>query len=190
MPARVGKGKYLTISRADEVRTLALIVALSILPAGGTVAVIALTSQPDLSELTPVGSHTTGYSLLNWESLLRDQPHALNTGPTISSGTAVEVLGYMMEGSRALEKGQWVQEFTLLPEAGNPLHPAHRFGDQMISVRLQGAVRLRFSPRALVWVSGKLQALSGDPVGEKPLYTLDQALAQLADRGEVRKYFR
>jgi len=187
---RVGRKKHPAISRTDEVRTLALIVALTMLPAGGTVAVIALTSLPDLSELTPAASHTAGYSNLSWPSLLRDQPRVLDTGSAISSGAAVEILGYMMDGNRTLDKGEWVHEFTLFPEAGNRILPAHRFGDQMIRVHLLDDARLRFSPRALVWVRGNLRILSGDPNGDKPLYTLEQARAQLGDRGEIRKYFR
>lgn len=151
---------------------------------------IALTTQPDLNELTPVASHTAGLSLLGWESLLRDQPHALDAGSATAPGAAVEVLGYMMDGNRTLENGKWVQEFTLLPEAGNPIHPAHRFGDQMITVHLRDDARARFSLRTLVWVSGSLQALPGDPVGDKPLYTIEQARAKLAGREEIRKHFR
>jgi len=186
----IGSKNHVVISRADEVRTLALIVALAMIPGGGTVAVIAFTTQPDLNELTPVVSHTAGFTLLGWESLLRDQTHTLNAGSAIASGTAVEVLGYMMDGNRTLENGEWVQEFTLLPEAGNPIHLAHRFGDQMITVHLRNDARARFSLRALVWVSGNLKALPGDPVGDKPLYAIEQARAELAGRGEARTYFR
>ena len=190
MPGRVGKKKHLNLSRADEVRTLALIVALAMIPGGGTVAVIALTTQPDLNKLTPVASHTAGFSLLGWESLLRDQPHALDAGSAMASGAAVEVLGYVMNGNRTLENGERMQEFTLSPEAGNPIHPAHPFGDQMITVHLRDGSRARFSPRTLVWVSGSLHPLPGDPIGDKPLYTIEQARAELAGRGAIRKYFR
>jgi hypothetical protein len=95
-----------------------------------------------------------------------------------------------MDGDRTLENGQRVQEFTLLPEAGNPIHPVHRFGDQMITVHLRDGSRARFSPRTLVWVSGSLHPLPGDPIGDKPLYTIEQARAELAGRGAIRKYFR
>ena len=114
------EGRQVAISRAHEVRPLALMVDVAMIPGGGTVAVIALTTQPDLNELTPVASHTAGFSLLGWESLLRDQPHALDAGSAIASGTGVEVLGCLMDGNRTVENGKWVQEFTLLPEAGNP----------------------------------------------------------------------
>jgi hypothetical protein len=132
------------MSRADELRTLALIVALTILPAAGTVAVIAVMSQPDLSGLTPVRSHTAGFSLLSWANLLRDPSHKAGSGPAISSGAAIEVLGYMMDGNRPLKKGQSIPEFILLPETGDPVHPAHLSGDQMISVRLRDDARVRF----------------------------------------------
>jgi hypothetical protein len=186
----IGRKKHIAISRTAEVRTLALIVALAMIPGGGTVAVIAFRTPPDLNELIPVASHTGGFSLLGWENLLRDQAHALDLGAVIASGAAVEVLGYMMDGNRTRENGEWVPEFTLLPEAGNLIQPAHRFGDQMITVHLRTGARARFSLRALVWVSGSLQALAGDPVGDRPLYTIEQARAELAGREEIRKYFR
>jgi hypothetical protein len=59
----------------------------------------------------------------------------------------------------AIGEGQWVQDFVLLPEAGNFLHPAHRFGDQMITVHLEPDTRVRFSSRALVWVGGNISSL-------------------------------
>ncbi len=46
-----------------------------------------------------------------------------------------------------------------------------------------------FSPMALVWVWGTLQASAGDPAGSKPLYALDQAHLRPADKAEIHKYF-
>ena len=83
-----------------------------------------------------------------------------------------------------------VQDFILMSEAGNWMHPAHRYGDQMIAVHLQKNARVRFSPRAVVWVWGTLQSLPGDPGGAKPVYVLEQARAHTADKAEIRRYFR
>jgi hypothetical protein len=178
------------ISRAHEIRTVVLIAALALVPAGGTVAVIALTSQPNLSEFNAVGNHVPGYSLLSWSKLLWDPRQALNAEAAALTGRPAEVLGYMMGGDRAPDKGRWVRAFVLLPEPGNLFHPAHRFGDQMIAVRLLDGTRFRFSPRTLVWVRGKLKAKSGDPAGNTPLYSLEEAYAQLAEKGEIWKYFK
>jgi len=60
----------------------------------------------------------------------------------------------------------------------------------MITVHLRADSRSRFSPRTLVWVAGNLLALPGDPVGDKPLQTIEQARAELAGREEIRKHFR
>jgi hypothetical protein len=79
---------------------------------------------------------------------------------------------------------------VLLPEAGNLLHPAHRFGDQMIAVHLVPDARVRFSARALVWVRGTFRASAGDPAGAEPVYTLDRARVQPASKDEIRKYFK
>jgi len=95
----------------------------------------------------------------------------------------------MVESDRASSEGEWVQDFVLLPEAGNMLHPAHRFGDQMIAVHLERDARVRFSSKALVWVRGTFRASAGDAVGAKPLYALERAHVQRANKDEIRKYF-
>jgi hypothetical protein len=96
----------------------------------------------------------------------------------------------MVEGDRAIGEGEWVRDFVLLPEAGNFLHPAHRFGDQMITVHLEPDTRVRFSSRAVVWVWGTFRAFAGDPAGSKPLYALERARVQAVERGEILKYFK
>ena len=65
-----------------------------------------------------------------------------------------------------------VVEFVLLPEAGNLLHPAHRVGDQMISVHVADGERAQYSPMALTWVWGILRVLPGESDGTTPLYRI------------------
>jgi hypothetical protein len=105
------------------------------------------------------------------------------------NGVAVQALGYMTDGDRPHAKGENVTDFALLPDRGNLIHPAHRFGDQMIAVHLRHGDRIPFSNMALVWVWGTLQASAGDPAGSKPLYALDQARCKPADKTEIHKYF-
>ena len=187
---RQAKGrKKVLISRQTEVRTLALIVAITAVPLIGIVWVISATSRPDLSDLVPIQKSLETYVLLNWATLLREHPHALNVGPS-AAGAQVRALGYMVEAGRPIGDGEWTQDFVLLPEAGNLMHPAHRFGDQMIAVHLQEDARVQFSPRALVWVWGTFHALPGDPAGSKPLYRLERARVQPADRNKIAQYFR
>jgi hypothetical protein len=150
---------------------------------------ISVTGRPDLSDLVPIRNSVENYVVLNWSTLLRDHPHSLDAGSSLSAGAPVQALGYIVEGDRAIGEGEWVQDFVLLPEAGDFLHPAHRFGDQMIAVHLEPDTRVRFSSRALVWVWGAFRASAGDPVGSKPLYALERARVQVAERGEILKYF-
>ena len=96
----------------------------------------------------------------------------------------------MMEGERSIRTGQRVHDFFLLPQGGNLLHPAHRFGDQMIAVHLRSDIQVQFSPRSLVWVAGTFRASLGDPVGARPLYDLEEARVSPASKAEIRKYFR
>ena len=96
----------------------------------------------------------------------------------------------MMDGARPIRAGQPTNSFVLLPDAGQLLHPAHRFGDQMIAVQLRDGDTIKFSPRALVWVWGTLQSSPGDPVGNEPLYALRDARAIPALKADIDKYFR
>lgn len=178
------------ISRAAEIRTLILIAVVIVIPALGAVFAITATSQPDLSDLTPVSSPVENYFVLDWSSLLRDHAHALNASSGMFTGAAVRALGYMVDGDRVLREGAPVQDFVLLPEAGNLLHPAHRFGDQMVAVHLDDNSRIRFSLGAMVWVWGAFRASPGDPAGPKPLYSLERAHALPADKKDIRTYFK
>jgi hypothetical protein len=172
--------KKLPISRWEEFRTLFLIVAVTVVPVGGTVLAVWASTQRNLSGLTPVGNPQEQYSLLNWSSLGQHRPR----------NQAVQVLGYMADGDRPLREGEWVHDFFLLAEAGNLLHPAHRFGDHMIAVHLENDARVQFSSRSLVWAWGIFREVAGDPAGPTPLYSIEQAGARSADKSEIGKYFK
>jgi hypothetical protein len=149
---------------------------------------ISRTSGPDLFDLVPKGATSDGYALLAWYDLERGS-HSLKVGG-VSTGAPVRVLGYMMEGDQPVRDGEMVRRFVLLPDKGNAVHPAHRFGDQMIEVHLGTVDRARFSGGSLVWVWGTLRALPGDPGGPVPLYQLDNARVAPADEREIPRYFR
>ena len=168
------------ITRWDELRTLFLVIGVTVVPVAGTVFVVFASTQPNLSGLTPIRNPQENYSLLNWSSLGRDDPR----------NRAVQVLGYMVDGDHPLRDGDWVKDFVVLPEAGNLLHPAHRFGDHMIAVHLENDARVRFSSRSLVWVWGILRESPGDPSGSTPLHSVEQAGARPADKSEIGKYFK
>jgi len=175
------------LSRRASRILLALIAAI-LLPVIVSVVLTTRASTPDLYDLTPVVSRSDQYRILAWPELERAK-RALNTGG-ISSGTMIRALGYMMEGDRPIHDGERVQGFVLLPDAGNPLHPAHRFGDQMIDVRLGAGNEVRFSERSLVWAGGTLRMLPGDPSGHEPLYVLENARTEPANRADIQKYFK
>jgi hypothetical protein len=102
----------------------------------------------------------------------------------------IRVLGYMMEGDLPIRDGERVQNFVLLADAGNPGHPAHRFGDEIIAVRLGAGNAIRFADRSLVWVWGTLRMLPGDPSGHEPLYILENARTEPANQTDIQKYFK
>jgi len=166
---------------------LIALAAIICLPAVATVILISRTSEPDLFDLVPKVPQLDGYSILAWPDLERAH-HALKAG-ALSSGARIRALGYMMDGDRSAGDHD-VSGFILLPDAGNAFHPAHRFGDQMISVRLEAGKTVRFHERGLVWAWGTLRALPGDASGQKPLYILDDARTQPADKAEIPQFFK
>ena len=181
MAVRARTSKGLSVSRNERLRTLVLVIVITCVPVLGTLLAIVSTTEPDLSDLRPIRQPPDQYELLNWFALRHGH---------FSAQSSVEALGYMMESDRSRHTGDWVRDFVLLPEAGNLLHPAHRIPDEMIAVRLREGERIQFSPRRLVWVWGTFRASPRDPAGLQPLYDLDRARVQLADKSDIPKYFR
>ena len=187
---RIHAKKKAGISRRHEIRFLALLTAGLCVPTLGILMAIFWTAEPDISDLTPVSRNVGDYVILHWSDLERGRPHALLEDSSVFAGARVRALGYMMEGERLIRTGERVHDFFLLPQGGNLLHPAHRFGDQMIAVHLRSDIQVQFSPRSLVWVAGTFRASLGDPVGARPLYDLEEARVSPASKAEIRKYFR
>jgi len=181
MAVRARTSKGLSVSRNEGLRTLVLVIVFTCVPVLGTLLAIVSTTEPDLSELTPIWQTPGQYVLLNWLALRNGH---------LSAESSIQALGYMVESDRSRHTGDWVRDFVLLPEAGNLLHPAHRIPDEMIAVRLREGERIQFSPRRLVWVWGTFRASPGDPAGLQRLYGLDRARVQLADKSDIPKYFR
>jgi hypothetical protein len=182
MVRRAGK-KRSSISPAEERRVLTLVLALACIPMLAAVSAIIVSDKPDLSDLVPVTRCAGDYLVLDWDSLRHSGRHALNTASAAFVGAAVQALGYMMESGQG-------SELVLLPEAGNFLHPAHRFGDQMIAVHLRAAGSSAFAPGDLVWAKGIMRTAPGDPRGSRPLYAIEQASVERAGDVDVRRYFR
>jgi hypothetical protein len=141
--ARIAKQSRL--SRSRGLRTFVLVVAITSVPVLGTLLAIVSTTEPDLSELSPIRQFQGQYGLLKW--------YALRQGDFSPAGS-IQALGYMLEGNRPLHTGDSIRDFVLLPEAGNILHPAHRIPNQLIAVHLREGGEIQFSPRSLVWVWG------------------------------------
>ncbi len=190
MRSPLTRGRTLPISKSEERRTLIILIVAACVPVLGAVCAVTLSSHPDLSGLSPLKEQVGPYVILGWPPLLRDHSHFLNARTSSLSGALIQVLGYMTDGAQPIATGQLVKRFVLLPDAGNLLHPAHRFGDQMIAVNLGDTNLIRFFPGRLVWVCGTFQATPGDPTGGEPLYALGNASAELASKDDIRKYFR
>jgi hypothetical protein len=184
------KGKKPAVSRADSIGIVILATVIAGVPILGTVFISTATSEPDLSELAPINNRIANYVVLNWSELLQDRPSDMRRAPLQPSDGKVQALGYMFDGDRQTSKGEWVKEFVLLPDAGTLVHPAHRIRDQMIAVHLEDSKRIQFSPRSLIWVWGSFAVSSEPAVRSKPLYSLEQARVKLADKADIRRYFK
>jgi hypothetical protein len=170
-------------------RALALIVTIACIPLVGTILAIVITSKPDLSALVSSNAQVGNYIVLSWRKLLQTH-HELSSTAAKLDGAAVQALGYMVDGDKSIHPGDLVQDFVLLPDAGNILDPAERFGDQMINVHLRQSDRIPYSPRQLVWVWGTFRTSWGDPSGPTPLYHLESSRTQPADRADIGRYFQ
>jgi len=177
-------------SRADERKTLLLIIAIAMVPTVG--AALAIMTSPmgsDLSDLVSIKPVADGKGILDWPVLLRERSFGLNSDPRMMVAAADCALGYMAAGDKPVRDGDQTNEFILLPETGNLLHPAHRFGDQMIDVRLRAGGKLRFAGQSLTRACGSFHSSSGDPEGHEPLYVLADADAMRVGRSYIARYF-
>ena len=143
---------------------------------------------PDLFDLTPTAARIDGYTLVAWHDLERLRGALKTGGP--STGSPTRVLGYMMDDEKPIRDGTQVNRFVLLPDAGSAVHPAHRFGDQMIGVQLRTGSAILFKQGRLVWVWGTWKVLAGNSTGDKPLYQVQDSHVENADKAEIGKYFR
>lgn len=84
---------------------------------------------------------------------LERRARALRQGASVFAGARVQALGYMMELDRSIRAGEAVRDFLLLPDPGSAIHPAHRFGDQMIAINQMIAIHLGVELRLLAFSS-------------------------------------
>ena len=80
--------KKVSVSRADSIRVLVLVTIVASVPILGTIFVTASTSEPDLSELSPINRRAGQYVVLDWSTLLlQHQPDDSKTGTVIPAGS-------------------------------------------------------------------------------------------------------
>jgi hypothetical protein len=178
------------VTSREERRTLLLVVIITCIPVIGATWAIVATSAEELSDLVPLKAEVEGYTLLGWPDLIEKEPGTPSRSAGVREGAPVRILGYMMDSDSRNDLDEMVCDFILLPDAGHLLHPAHRFGDQMIAVHLQPSDCVTFTPRSLVWAFGNLRIVKGNPIGPVPLYHLDEASANAAPREDIRRFFK
>jgi hypothetical protein len=60
----------------------------------------------------------------------------------------------------------------------------------MIAVHLEDGTRIQFSPRALAWAWGNLQASAGLGPRSEALYILKRASLKAAGKTDIQRYFK
>jgi hypothetical protein len=186
---KVARSKGDQERQREHRRTLALITIIACVPFLTVILIAVLSTEPDLSDLLPSNEQIGEHIVLSWSELLQPRGQ-MNSAVMKFDGAGVRVLGYMMDGDKGVRSGDLVRYFFLLPYAGNLLGPAERFGDQMVSVRLREGDYLPFSPRQLIWAWGTFRVSRGDSSGPTPLYSLESARGQTADRADIALYFQ
>ncbi len=157
------------------------------------ILLVAADIRTDLSDLIPSESLSEpGTFLIGWKDLERDNGISLEEQRS-HNGRRVRLLGYMVDGQMAERRiagrdGVPIEGFTLLPEAGQFLHPAHRIPDQMVEVRLMHPMPFRF--RSLVWATGTLEGMNQRGDSHTADYALTGAEAQPAVQSDITLWFK
>ncbi|HTQ57935.1 MAG TPA: hypothetical protein VMI94_25890 [Bryobacteraceae bacterium] len=172
----------------SEVPVFVLIAAGVVFAAGAGVYLTTSSSQPDLR---PIEQREGRSQVLSWSSLVRRHSLTIGAPDQAHGGMEVSALGYAMDDpGRPVGDGDRVTKFVLMPDSGNLFHLAHRFGDQMIEVCLRQKEAFEFRAGEMVWVHGTLRILPGDPLGQVPLYKLEQAHVQPARKTAIARFFQ
>jgi hypothetical protein len=181
--------------RKEELQALITIICAVTLPLILAIILVAAEMRPDLSDLMPSEAlPDQDVSLIGWPDL------EIPEGRSVSLEQArwqprrrVRMLGYMVDGFTADEhkpaqKGAQIAAFTLLPEAGQFLHPAHRIPDQMVEIRL--AHNALFEYRSLVWATGTLARTAARLDGDQALYAMTDAGEKPAVQSDITLWFK
>jgi hypothetical protein len=176
--ARVIRKPDTSARKRKEILTLWAIIAAIGFPLFLAYILVAVDMRSDLSELNPVKQvDDEGPIPVGWPDLERDGAQG-----------RVRMIGYMMDGYQPSSDGTPVDMFILLPEAGQFLHPAHRFPNQMVEVRPRHPVAFR--RRELVWAVGTLNRTTGKPDDDKAAWAMGDADVQAAAQRDIARWFR
>ena len=149
-------------------------------------AFVAADTYVDLSDLHGRSTDASGLPIVGWTAL----SSARTTETIPADDTRVGMAGYMMAPYQSGTAGSLsVKAFTLMPDAGLIIHPAHRDPDQMVYVWLGPKSDTTFRNRTLVFVTGhfeKTNALSSS----QPLYALRNAKVRNASPTDLRSWFQ
>lgn len=182
MPSIVSRRKRSPISSSRERRFLTLLFVGIGIPFGLITAFVSADTRLDLSDLRFEAKNPEGVQVVAWPDLSLLEPSG---GKQPADGAIVGVYGYMMDPHGPGASGSQIKTFTLMPDAGLMIHPAHRHPDQMVTIKLSPTASAKFLVRSLVFAKGRFEKVNAlDP--SEPLYILTDATVRSASTGELR----
>jgi hypothetical protein len=157
------------LSKRDEWKALGVIFLASAVPLMAAAALIVVSIRPDLGSTRFLHStNETEAMTMDWPTLYRlnEKEPTVEYIRALLPTSPVRIPGYMIAFGDVPDKNGKVNQFLLVPDAGNWLHPPHLdYSGDVILVHLADGARTRLLSRTAVWVTGKL-SLSAIKSGE------------------------
>ena len=124
-----------------------------------TIALVATSTQPSFGNRSfPQTTNQGNILVLDWPKLYTLAKYSLGVNPELRalSGASVRVPGYMLAFVEKPDRDGKVNEFLLVPDVGNWLHPPHLDPGEVVLVRTHSGANARLLDRRAIWVEGKL----------------------------------
>ena len=148
-----------TQHRSSDWKTFLLPVLISGAITLTTIALVATSTQPSFENRSFPQTTDRGNPLvLDWPKLYSLSKHSSGDNPELRalSSASVRVPGYMLSFVEKPNRDGKVNEFLLVPDVGNWLHPPHLDPGEVVLVRTKNGANARLLDRRPIWVEGKL----------------------------------
>lgn len=124
-----------------------------------TIALVAISTRPNLAYRTFPPEEVSGALTLDWPAFYAIEEKSRSGAETSSevSGREVRVPGFMLPVDALFNPHREVSQFLLVPDRGNWLHPAHVDDGVLVHLAANTTTPIQDQP---VWVRGRLSLLT------------------------------